>query len=112
MTLSIIPGKIPETKKKIVINFLFVAYVATNPANESCSNSKSRVPLQISPAHLFNFRPTLKIRVSLHKKQANNLSDKHGILQTCSIVSVAKLLNQQERPPRKYRYYSSEIHCL
>ena len=35
-------------------------------------------------------------------------SDRHGILQTLSIVSVAMLLNQQKRPPRKYCYQSSE----
>ena len=29
-----------------------------------------------------------------------------------NIVSVAMLLNQQERPPIKYNYSSSEIHCI
>ena len=66
--------------------------------------------MQISPARFFLFRPTIKIKGSLHKKQANELGDKHGILQTCSIVSVAMLLKQQERPPIKYCSPSSEIH--
>ena len=35
-----------------------------------------------------------------------------GILQTRSVVFVAMLLNQQEIPPRKYCYQSSEIYCL
>ena len=47
MTLSVIPGEIPETKKKIVFNFLSVPYVATKPTDQSCSNSISKVPLQI-----------------------------------------------------------------
>ena len=36
-------------------------------------------------------------------------SKKPGILQICSIVFVAMLLNQQERPPGTYCYQSSEI---
>ena len=83
MTLSAIPEKIPETKKN---SFQFsirrVAYVATKPADQSCSNSISRVSLQISPAHFLNFRPTLKVKGSLHNKKANRLSNKHGVLQT------------------------------
>ena len=47
---------------------------------------------------------------SSHEKEENELSDKHGILRTYSIVSVM-LLNQQERPRIKYCYRSSEIHC-
>ena len=39
-------------------------------------------------------------------------SDSHEILQVRSIVFVAMLWNQQKRPPRKYCYQSSEIHCL
>ena len=80
MTLSAIPGKIPT--KKIIFNVLSVAYVATKPTDQSCWNSISMVPLQISPAHFCNVRPTLKINGSLHKKQANKLNDKHGVLQT------------------------------
>ena len=64
--------------------------------------------LQLSPAHTFHFRPKLNIKDNLMlravdiRKKARN--DKHGIFQTCSIVFVAMLLNQQERPPRKYCY--------
>ena len=74
MTLSGIPGKIPETKKKkIVFNFLSVAYVATKETDQSCSNSISRrVPLQISPTHVFNFDLPLKLRVVyIRNKQTN-----------------------------------------
>ena len=67
------------------------------PTDQSRSHSISRVLLQISPDR-FIFRPPLKVKGTSHKKQVNELSDKHGILQTCSIVSVAMLLNQQERP--------------
>ena len=82
ITVSDIPGKISETKIKIVFfHFLSIAYVATKPTDQSCSNSISWVPLQISPAHVLNFRPTLKIKGSLYK-QADKLSDRHGILQT------------------------------
>ena len=45
------------------------------------------VSLQIiCPARFLLFRPTIKIKGSLLKKQGNELSDKHGILQTCSIL--------------------------
>ena len=74
MTLSAIPGKIPETEK-IVSHFLSIAYVATKPTDQSCPNSISRVPLSIFPAYVFNFQPTLKFKGSLYKKQANKLSD-------------------------------------
>ena len=40
------------------------------------------VPLQISPAHFFILVQPLKLMGSLHKKEANELSDKHGTLQT------------------------------
>ena len=80
MTLSAIPSKIHETKK-IVFNFLSIAHVAIKPTDQSCSNSISRVTLQISTAHVSNFRPTLKIKGGLHKKQANKLNDKHGVPQ-------------------------------
>ena len=56
---------------------------------------------------LFIFDLPLILRVvQIRNKKRNN---KHGILQTWSIVSVATLLNKQERPPRKYCYQSSEI---
>ena len=111
MTLSAIPEKIPETKK-IVFHFLSITYIRIKPIDQSYTNSISWVPLQISPAHFCNFRPTHKIKGSLHKKQGNKLNDKPGVLQTLSIVSVAMLLNQQEGPPRKYCYQSSKIHSL
>ena len=75
MTLSAIPGKSPETKK-IVFHFLSNVYVVTKLKDQYCSNAISRLPLQIFPAHVFNFRPTLNMKGSLHKKQANKLSGK------------------------------------
>ena len=62
---------------------------------------------------VLHFRPTLSIKGTLmlrivhirNKKQSN----KHGILQTWSIVFIAMLLNQQERSPRKYCYHLSVI---
>ena len=66
----------------------------------------------ISSMFFFLFRPTIKIRGSLLKKQANGLSDKHRILQIWSTVYVATLLDQHERPPRKYSYRSTDIHYL
>ena len=47
----------------------------------------------MSPAHFCNYRPTLKIKGRLHKKQANELRDKHGILhhiQYCFCCYVIK----------------------
>ena len=61
MALSAIPGKIPETNKKKFFPSL----------HQSGSNAICRVPLQISPAHFLNFQPTLKIKDSSLKKQAN-----------------------------------------
>ena len=59
----------------------------------------SAIPGKISEtkkkSFFFLFYPTLKIKDSLPKKQANELSDKHGILQTYSIVSLAMLLNHR-----------------
>ena len=88
--------------------------VAPKPTDKSCSNSIFRVLLQLSPAHPFHFRPILNIKdtlmlrvVHIRNKKRN---DKHRILQTWSIDFVAVLLNQHERPPRKYCYPSSEIH--
>ena len=83
--------------------------VAPKPTDQSCLNSIFKVPLQKYPARW----RTLRINGfnSSHKKQANELSDKHRLLQTCSVVSVAMLLNQQERSPIKYCYRSSEIRC-
>ena len=75
MTRSSIPGKIPKTKKKKK-KISFSIRRVCKPADQSCSNSISRVPLKLSSAYVFNFRLTLKIKDSLHKKQANKLSDK------------------------------------
>ena len=50
------------------------------------TKKKLRIPLQIFRAYFFLFRPTIKIKGNLLKKQANELSDKHGILHTCSIL--------------------------
>ena len=60
----------------------------------------------ISSPFFFLYRSTIKIKGSLLKKQANELCDKYGILQTWSIVSVS-IVNQQERPPREYCYHLS-----
>ena len=71
--------------------------VAPKENDQSWWNSIFSVLLQLSPAHPFNFRPTLNIKDTLmlrvvhirNKKQ----SKKHGILQTWSIAFVAMLLN-------------------
>ena len=113
---SAFPGKIIVSR----ILFFFIFYLSPNvtpkPTDQSCSNSIFRTLLQLSPAHPFHFRPTLNIKdtfmlrvVHIRNKKRSN---KHGILQTRSIVSVAMLLNQQERPPRTHCYQSSEIYCL
>ena len=62
MTLSATPGKIPETKK-IVFNFLSVAYVATKPTDQSCWNSISRVPGKYLQPIFVIFHLPLKLRV-------------------------------------------------
>ena len=74
--------------------------LAPKTNDRSRSNSVSRIFLLISRTYFFffSFPATLKIKGSLLKEQANELSDKHGILQTRSIVSVAMLFNQQEKP--------------
>ena len=46
----------------------------TKPTEQSCSNSISSVPLQISPTNFFF--------LILHKKEANKLSDKHSLPST------------------------------
>ena len=96
MILLAFPRKVPETRK-IFFNFVSVSKVAPKPADQSCSNAISRVPLQISPAQVLNFRPTLKIKGSLHKKQENKLSDKREILQNtinCFCCYVIKLAGE------------------
>ena len=64
MTLSALPGKIPETGK-IVFNFLSVASpnVAPKPTGQSRSHSIYSIPLQISLAPFFVFDLTSKLRV-------------------------------------------------
>ena len=71
--------------------------VAPKPTDQSCSNTIFRVVLKLSPACPFHFRPTLNIKgtlmlrvVHIRNKKRN---EKHGILQTRSIVFVAMLLN-------------------
>ena len=116
MALSDFPEKILVNRKIFFFIFYPSPNVAPKPTDQSCSNSIFRPLLQLSQAHPFHFRPTLNIKDTLmlrvvhirNKKRSN----KHGILQTWSIVSVAMLLNQQERSPRKYCYQSSENYCL
>ena len=54
----------------------------------------------------FNFRPVLKMKGSLQKKHANELSDKHGILKTRSIVSVAMF-----RRDRQENFVTDDLKC-
>ena len=64
--------------------------VAPKPTDQSCSTSIFRIVLQLSPASPFHYRPSLNIKDTLmlrvvhirNKKRSN----KHGILQTWSIV--------------------------
>ena len=86
MTLSAIHVKSFKLKKNHFLIFYPSPSLATKPTDWSYSNSILRVTLQIYPARFFLFRPTIKIKGSLLKKQANELSDKNGILQTCSIL--------------------------
>ena len=108
MALSDFPGKIFVPGN--IFNFLSFASpnVALRPTDHSCSNSIFKVLLQLSSIRRFHFGPTLNIKGTLMLRVVHirnkKRSDKHGILQTCSIVCVAMLLNQQERPPRKYCY--------
>ena len=62
MTLSALPGKIPETRK-IVLNFCRSPNVALKLTHQSRSHSISRVPLQLSPAYFFVFDLPSKLRV-------------------------------------------------
>ena len=68
MARSAFPGKISETRK-IVLNFLFVAWRSAWQTDQSRSNSTSTVPLQITLVRFFRFRSTLKIKGSSHKKK-------------------------------------------
>ena len=114
-------GTIGFSRKILVTRIIYLIFslpptVAPKPTDQSCSNSIFMVLLQLSPAPSFRFRPTLNIKDTLMLRivhiRNKKRSDKHEILQTCSIVFVAMLLNQQERSPRKYCYQSSEIYCL
>ena len=62
MTLSAFPGKIPETRKMVLI-FCPSLNVAPKSTDQSRSNSISRVPLQISLALFFVFDLPSKLRV-------------------------------------------------
>ena len=110
MTLCAFSGKFPETRK-IVLIFCTSPNVAPKPTDQSRSISLFRVLLKLSPASPFHFWPTLNIKGTLMLRVVHirnkKRSDKHGILQTWSIVFVAMLLNQQEKSPRKYCYRSS-----
>ena len=68
MTLSAFSGKIPESRK-IVLIFYTLLNVAPKPTDQSRSHSTSWVPLQISPARFFRFRSTLKIKGSSHTEK-------------------------------------------
>ena len=68
VTLSAFPGKIPETRK-IVLIFYTTLNLAPKPTEQSRSHSISRVPLQISLARFSRFRSTLKIKSRSHKKK-------------------------------------------
>ena len=71
--LSAFPEKIPETSKLFLI-FRPSAKIAPKPTDQSCSNSISGLPLQISSASPFRFRVTPKIKGSSHEKKILNFS--------------------------------------
>ena len=73
MTLSAFPEKSTKLEKQFLI-FCPSPNIAPKPTYQSCSNSISRVPLQISPAFYFRFRATLKIKGSSHKKKISIFS--------------------------------------
>ena len=93
---------------KIYCNFLSVAKRSAYTTDQSIF----RALLQLSPVRPFHFWPTLKIMVAhiRNKKRSN----KHGILQTWSIVSVVNCFScfskrdRQERTvnARKYVRYA------
>ena len=65
----------PEKSLKLEKWFLIFCpspNVAPKPTGQSRSHSISRVPLQMSLAHFFRFRSTLKIKGSSHKKKIKN----------------------------------------
>ena len=80
---------------------IFIFYMSPNlapkPTDQSCSNSIFRALLQLSPDDPFHFRPTLDIKYTLMLRVVHirnkKRNEKHGILQTWSIVFVAMLLN-------------------
>ena len=61
--------KIFETKKIFFLIFYPSPSLATKPTDQSCSNSISRVPLEISLARFFRFLSTLKFKGNSHKKK-------------------------------------------
>ena len=88
MAISSFPGKIPVTRK-IFFNFLYPSPNVAPKANDQSSS------ISIFRALPFHFRPTLNIKGSLMLREVHirkkKRSNKHGILQTWSIVSVAML---------------------
>ena len=100
MTLSAFSGKILKTRIIVLLIFYLSPNVAPEVNDQSCSNSIFRVILSLSPARPFHFRRTLNIKDTLmlrvvhirNKKRSN----KHGILQTWSIVSVAVIKSAGE----------------
>ena len=62
MTLSAFPGKIPETIR-IVLIFCPSGKITPKPTDQSCSNSISGVPLQISLPVLSVFELPQKLRI-------------------------------------------------
>ena len=96
MTLSVFPGKIPETRK-IVFIFCSSLNVAPKPTGQSRSHSICRVPLQISLAHFFRFRPTPKIKGSWPtKKILIFLSSKMAptiFIKFCGFIAHSNLIN-------------------
>ena len=114
MSLSDFPENILVNRNIIFFIFYPSPNVAHKPTDQCCSNSIFRVLLQLSPASPFHFWATLNIKGTLMLKivpiRNKKRNEKHGILQTWSIVFVAMLLNEQERSPRKY-YQSPEIYC-
>ena len=86
MKLSGFPGKIPETRK-IVFNFLSIAYIPTKTTDQSCSNSLSCKYLQPT---FFIFNLPLKLRVVYTRNKQINWVTTWNITNMINIVSVFK----------------------
>ena len=85
MTLSAIHGKSFKLKNNHFLIFYPSPSLATKPIDLVQIRYLGSACKYIQPV-FFLFRPTIESKGSLLKKQANGLSDKHGILQTCSIL--------------------------